>query len=555
MKITTENKLRKIEKRIDQNLDRNIVFSYEKNMLMISTLMHYEISRGRRHKKYLVEAISEIPEHILMFQSHVLECGSFMISNKCKNIKHRTPNNIWHEILSNKKKQKRIFNFQRLLMSYVLFETGCKMFSRGVADVEIEKKRIRFIANNDIHLMYLLYEQKRIGSLIYRNKARYALPKISKVEIRRLSRILNKWFHSTSFLPPFVNIPEYVILELAIDAKKRVIEFQEIPTNWNLGSYSLNDYRRLWFYIYLKCSISLHFLDMVFPYENYPFIYIQKETDWIKEISEGTELDIQKTKELLNDITFNDSYSSIGIRIQPFVRICEDLLALSPTLVDVSMYDGNMLEYQSKINKKIYDNLSQQKESILINEIRKLFRCRPGILLKDKIEIRKNGNVLTDIDLILLEKEKKSLYLIQIKWPLRPKDEFDLFKKSEEIIKAFDQAIIAELYIKENILEFTERHFKDFNNRVENIFSFVIARDNIGGTDFNTSKIPIVDYEAFYSLVNNLALELSDIYQILLNYEWLPKKGVDFEVINFSQKLFGYTISIPAANEIKSAEN
>jgi len=296
-------------------------------------------------------------------------------------------------------------------------------------------------------------------------------------------------------------------------------------------------------------------MDIYYSQHVFPLIYMQKESEWIQEIAEGAQIKTEKVEALVKDFTYNPNLKNIGVRIQPFVPIFKNYLALSPTLIDVSLIEGNYLDLQCKINKLTYDKLSFQKEKLLISEIKHNLINKKDFYIRSNIKVIIDSNTLTDIDLVLIEKKTNSLILLEIKWPLRPKSEFDLFKKDEEIEKGISQAKLSSEFVKKNLKAFVKNYFPDYKNRkIEHIFSFVVSRDNIGTTAQHSYEFPVVDYEVFKIYLYN-HVSFFDMYPKISKREWLPEQNLNFTINDFALKIKKYKFTLPAISHLDEKDN
>lgn len=557
VRVSKEAKFRNIEKKIDEYVDNQDFFKLKLPAATFNLLIAHELARrGPNIVGLSNNQNNPFPKNILMYFSHVLETSSYLAFKKCQKEEIPYTKNIYQIIYDKYRDSLRDTDFWFLMMQYSMFEYGCIMKSREYFDVLIKGRTINFNPKNCDFFRYLVFGYLNLRPLIKKRTLLHTKREfldIKDYDVREIDKILHYWLYKTRFLPSNIRIPFQNIYNLTVQSIGKIKSFIKIPSNWMFDQYSIEDFRRLWIYLDIKCSLHLHYFDPVLSksYEH-PFFYIQTHQDWEEELSEGSHLEISKVKKILEDLTFNPNIKNLGVRIQPFVPFGENYLALSPILVCTSLIEGNFLELQSKLNKSIYDGLSQQKEKILLDEIIKNLKKKPDVYYKKNINISKDRKKITDIDLAVIEKQTRSLVLIQAKWLMRPRYIFDLFKKNEEIEKGYDQAEQSYNYVKDNLTSFLSSHFQRVGDiNIQYIYSIFVARDNIGANLGVNEEFPIVDYEIFKVYLEKREMKIKDICEQCYKYDWLPKLDVDFK-IGFPQfNIIDYEFKIPMAKDIR----
>ena len=552
-----KNKLefRTIEKKIDEYIDNQEFFSLKLPDAIFNLLISYELIRRGSNIAGLSENQSmQLPlssmKGMLVYQTHVLENTLYFAFNKCQNEKIPILKNAYQEIYNRYRGTLRNPDFWFLMMNYSMFEYGCKMMSREYFDVQFKGKTIIFKPKNYEFFRYLSFGYKKLSPLIEKRASLHAAREfinIKEKDVREIDKILHFWLHRTRFFPSNIRIPFSNIHKLTVRSFGKIKSYIKISSNWEFDQYSIEDFRRLWIYLDIKCSLHMHYFDPFLSrkYE-YPFFYIQTRKDWENELSSGSHLEILKVKKILEDLTFNPTIKNLGVSIQPFVPFGGNYLALSPWLVCSSLIEGNFLELQSKKHKLIYDGISQQKENILLDEIINILQKRRDVNYKDRIIISKDNLRITDIDLAVVERQTRSLVLIQTKWLMRPRYIYDIFNKNEEIDNGYSQVEKSFNYVKDNLKSFLSNNFQKLRNiEIQNIYSILVARDNIGANLNVNKEFPIVDYEIFKMYLEKNEINVKDICEKLYKYEWLPKADVDFKIGFPKLKIFGYEFKIP----------
>jgi len=151
----------------------------------------------------------------------------------------------------------------------------------------------------------------------------------------------------------------------------------ELPEEWGLGGYSLNEYRVVWETILsiALLSHSLHLLagrlgvattlcvDSCVP--------IFGRSHWVEWIARLSSQATDTVAAIMEDLTYDSQLNNPDPSLQPFIPLSDGSLALSVTCAATSNPERNLMKILNRKSSKkhIYDKLSQQKETIFMNEV------------------------------------------------------------------------------------------------------------------------------------------------------------------------------------------
>lgn len=572
-KVQNSKEFRKIERYIDDFIKTYSFFSLDRNEAILSLLAQFELVRrgssifSKRDSQLRgVDSKHQISSRNTLFSMALNRALNFVF-DLCSSEELPITNKLYLNLFSDYKKIIKDPEILILMTEYVMFEYGCKMYSRGYFDISIQQNNVKFVPKSTDFYNAISFESLRYNTQIEKSTFDHAFEKYLKLQsensnvINKINKILHYWLHKTGFLPLSFRIPDSNIPALISGACGAIESYKRISINWNLGKYSLEDFRKFWFYLDIKCSLIIYYLDpLIWESIQYPLFYIQTIDDWIKELCQGADLKPSIVSDLIEDLTFNPSLKNVGVRVQPFVPINNKYLALTPSLITIYSIEGNFLHLQCKINKDQYDGLSNQKESILLDDITSVLNKRDDFVYKKKIVIKDNQKTLTDIDLAFYEKTTGSLVLVQAKWPRRVNSVLDLFEKDSEIEEGISQAKTSYKYIKKNLEKFLKSHFGNISyTDIRYIFSCVISRDNIGSTSKHLKEFPMIDFDIFKEYLIKEKTSFKDIFPRFSKRDYLPKLNVDYRVVFQTHKIGEYSFSVPGAEiieiESKNAKN
>jgi hypothetical protein len=556
IKMNQENIFREIEKNIDQFIESHPFLKEDKNFAALSLLYQNDMYGRFPNIAGLKDDFPNIdmPFDLSVHLRRGVERALYLVFEKCP-ITISTRENDLYGFLSEHQHKLLVGypDFLELALNYEIFENFCKRYSRGYMDISVSRSSIKFMVKDVDEVRPVVFEYIRrkddenkfeIGATIELHKVF-----VDSHKLKYICRDLNFWLHKTGFLPTGFNFSREEIAVTVAHAKYQIKSCEIIPLDWNLGNYTLKDFRNLWEYLLIKSISILFVLD---PFHSnqfaYPLFFIQKKVHWIEELTQATGLDLDKVNSIVNDLTFDHRVINVTARIRPFIPVFDDFFALSPLLITRTLFERDFLDLQCKINKKKYDELSNQKELLLIDEIQKIIQRKKSVLLyKPKIIIKdKNGKPLTDIDLTIIEKHTKTLALAQLKWPLQSKSVLERYEKDTEIENGISQAKIASDYIKNNLSTFLANHFKGVNTYdIENVLSLVISKDNIGTSVKHSNDYPVIDYDVFKQEIIEDLHSFKEIFRIAVERPYLPKPDIDYTMDYKKLKILNYDIYIP----------
>lgn len=553
-----EKKFREIERHIDEKIGNHPFFNCDRNEVVLFLLKSYEMIRRGENLLFLENIKQTKTPNINILFSMFLDRAMFLVFKRCRQKKKIESEDPYVDeiLISEDLLKDRSFIFT--IISYIFFERGCKMYSRKLFDVSLKKNSIKFIPKHEEYFRHYISEQRAIEELEKKTTASafsiFNIISEQSTLVQNTKEILNFWLHRTNFFPSGFYIDARLAHILIagsigkINAWNRTIKF-----NWGFGKYCLEDLRKLWIYLDCKCSLPIYYLDQILSKSiHYPLFFIQKRKDWIDELSQGSQLSKSIVNNLIGDLTFNPNLENLGVRLQPFVPINSDYLALSPTLISGYVLERNFLDIQCKINKHFYDMQSGKKEEALLEEIIYSIKNRTDISYKTRVKVKKNNIILTDIDLIILEKSTSSLFLIQTKWLIRSKTTLELFAKDKELENGVQQAKKSYEFVSKDIENFILSTFPD--TEIQNvsdikIYSCVIGRENMGTSRIVSEEFPVIDYDCFKHYLDEKKYSIRNVFDELYKMPFLPLEGRDYCVtfhdFEINDLKFSYPVAVP----------
>lgn len=313
----------------------------------------------------------------------------------------------------------------------------------------------------------------------------------------------------------------------------------ELPLNWEFKYFSLDDFKYVFFVLKSIATYRYYLLDLIYINFNITpkligdFLLRIDIFDLYNIIHNVTNVQLSSIKKIVEYMTFGE----VGIRdpdiaIQPLIKLADNKLAISSFLLMSVNAERNLLILLNKITyeKKLYQALSNQKEKLLIdNMISTLSKNK-----KLRFEFIKNKKINnTEIDLAIIDRLNKICLVIELKWFIEPADIREVIERSVEISKGIKQA--------KTILKLWEDKNESLIKQILNIDSsylflpIVGSVTSIGTYSVQDERIPVIKIHHLIEKIN-MAGKLKPVIRWLEKRLFIPKEGVDFEVldINFS---------------------
>jgi hypothetical protein len=204
----------------------------------------------------------------------------------------------------------------------------------------------------------------------------------------------------------------------------------------------------------------------------------------------------EECQSIVDDLTYDPGEGYWDPFWQPLFRISDGTYLLSPGLVQTSSAERNLIVMlnRNRQKKRYYDAVSYQKEAEQLAELRHLFDAE-RVTLRERVPVpRRNGSLMTDIDLLIYDSEEHLVLLVHAKWLVRPDNVAEVLSKDQEIEEGIQVARQASERIEELgpawLCDILKRNVGDKPVEVKSI---VVNRDFLPGGWVYDERIPVVD--------------------------------------------------------------
>lgn len=310
-------------------------------------------------------------------------------------------------------------------------------------------------------------------------------------------------------------------------------QFRRSP-QFDLGGYTLGEFRRFFAALMSLCSVHEHFcflwehLGRQYPAES--AVMVKTLPEWVEILTGLSGLsDVVAT--MISDMTFGAT-RALDIYIHPFFpKSDRQTLYLAPQFIMNSRAEENILRVCSYVRPRLYSTIANAKES----EMREIIRLRTPTPWRIHGPI-KLPSPLPDIDLVIEDPADSQLLIGELKWTRKTVRAIEHLDRDQELHKGVDQ-----LRAIKNFLDHSPGYLEEQGVASQGSFCYaLIGRDHLvwippGDTLFLT------EFDALLWMFQN-SRGLVDGIRKLQTYEWLPKEGEDFVVRHERATVAGVTI-------------
>jgi len=342
-------------------------------------------------------------------------------------------------------------------------------------------------------------------------------------------------------------IPDSVYIEIYkfnLDAKKHLLELNE---DWDLGGYKVRDLTH--FFNYLRTISMIHMMGCMFAsgqgkIVNNPFI-IKSEDQWIRDIKENITIGDDECRKIFTEITYDytlyeENKKNPDVTYQPFIPFTNGNIALFNSLVQQSNYERNHWDLLSIIKPELHSQLRNEKESLWLDELKK-FCSEINLETKEPFEFT-YSNRNSNLDLTLIDRDKKVILIIELKWITNPDRIKDIVYLSKELDKGLNQVEFALEWINNTKSQFAEKIGINVDDLTGfNIYGLVLSKNSMGNGFTYKENIPIINERIFkWVLSAPHNKDIGALWKVGKEKRFMPKVDVHFTHGNFDAFFAGY---------------
>lgn len=316
-----------------------------------------------------------------------------------------------------------------------------------------------------------------------------------------------------------------------------------IPDAWKSRYGSGSEIRRFFYWLQVRCIY--HAIAIIVGSEHSIGLGLQsaamiiREESLCQQICSLSGLIAEQCSELLSLIRYGNGTNYPDPALQPLIPIRNGEFLISPMTVASSDMQRNFLALLARIDSTEFDRTSSTFESAMIDELVRPLSAR--WIVRGRYNIP-TGRDLGDVDVLIVDPTSKVILVAELRWMLPPAELREVYNRESALDHKALQAERKTAGVRDRIrLVLEDVGISNEDHTSWSIDPLVIIENFSGRSD---GKVPTINSDVF-RLGIKMFNRLHALYQWILSEEWLPRRGIDFEVEDFTYAIGAYSISYP----------
>lgn len=261
-----------------------------------------------------------------------------------------------------------------------------------------------------------------------------------------------------------------------------------------------------------------------------------------KSLASISGLSADRVSTTIEALTLGKGVKSPDPALQPIVPIGGNCVSIPSFNVLSSNWVRNMLSLHARLDSPSFDRQSKvfEQEMLvkLVEGLTSSFRVVPSKHIP-------TDGTSEEIDAILIDREHKVLLLLELRWILQPGDAREVITKRNEALKK-----VAQIERKvSKVRQALPRALASLGLEAGTwTVEGMVVIDGFGGLPSNKPKeFPIVPLKVALEVFNR-SVDLLHAHALFTTPIWLPRPGVDFDIIRLEEDLFGVSFDVPSVD-------
>lgn len=313
-----------------------------------------------------------------------------------------------------------------------------------------------------------------------------------------------------------------------------------LPSEWQLGRYTLDDFRQV--FESISALAAIHAIARRKAAEQgcwgYADSILMPTRDELRRrVARYSGVSDSKVRHIIDDLTFgNQDLSYPDPALQPLIELNSRVYAVMPYLWIGSSPERNLTVLLNKLQpeRKIYARLSAEKE--------KLMRAHFTSCLRSKGLRHTCGNIppdLPDVDLAIINDSEKTCLLLELKWFIYPAEANEVVARSKDLAKGITQLRKLKQAFNDNYAPLLEILEIDTSYRLEGV---VVSKNWTGYAKVQSPDIPIIQADHLIAKLKTTE-SLNSTIEWLNARKYLPKQGVHFKMIESTSTIGNWRLN------------
>lgn len=255
---------------------------------------------------------------------------------------------------------------------------------------------------------------------------------------------------------------------------------------------------------------------------------IQTTEDSIARVGDLFPITVDAWRSIFNLLVYQPTKKYWDPFWQPIIRTLAGTLLISPHMVIASSPQRNLMTLlnRSAEGRRFYNRVSVQKEEEQLRVLAGLFDVSRYTIRKRVPVTRNDGTRLTDVDLILYDKEDRVLLLIHAKWLIRPDSVQEVLARDQEVAAAFAVGARVAAQISDLGLGWISNMLGADLGQLPRLCSVVVNQDFVPSGWVYNEQIPVVKMDFLTGFVTSSQFNgLASLYTACTGFnEYLEKQ-------------------------------
>ncbi len=221
----------------------------------------------------------------------------------------------------------------------------------------------------------------------------------------------------------------------------------DLPGVWAFGGYNLGEFRSFWkslLTLALCHSFAHHFADGAVGTTGVAVgsVVMQMSEAELTNLSSVFPVSRAAARSIIEDLTYSPQANYWDPIWQPLFRLTDGSFLISPSLIMGSSPERNLITFLNRNPQKtqFYTRVSSQKEDAQLTELEGLF-VPDRFVTRRRVPVhRPDGSQLSDIDLLVFDRQEGSALLLQAKWLIWPDYVTEVLSADDQLLRAIEVA-------------------------------------------------------------------------------------------------------------------
>lgn len=321
--------------------------------------------------------------------------------------------------------------------------------------------------------------------------------------------------------------------------ERMIDELLDIKEDIEFNEFTLDEFRRVYSAIQtlgiIKSNNYIHNVLSKIDDTHNPSVEMDygKFIDYLSSLSDVNE---DTTTKIVDMLIYDEKFHEDKVAIyQPLFK-SRDSVFYSTMLTYYSLPQDKILYYLNRMkkNQSSITKIAHLREKLMIENIKEFIAESSNLQIADSYILYENNRPSAEFDLIILDKNSKSILVCELKWFIKNDGELDLLN--------IDKKLVESINVRTNRLEkFVENKkaiISDlFNFEIDDsyeTFGCVISENHSGSANID-DKLPIFDRFAFYFSLDSVDYNLKEFHKIIKEDDYLPipPYKIEYEIFEY----------------------